>query len=715
MFVVNDDKSIYATRGDIVFFAVTAEENGHNYKFQPGDIVRIKVYGKKDAEKVLLQKDFPVSTVTESVDINLTGEDTKIGEVISKPKDYWYEIELNPHSDPQTIVGYDEDGAKLFKLFPEGDDIPPYVPKPEEIRTVDTELDMSSERPVQNQAIARAFIELKDGYERTRAAVSELHVTPQMFGAVGDGIVDDTEAFQLMFDHATAGSTIYFPAGTYLINSFGTKQQGAFGYYGALLYQKKDITINFEKGAVLKSKANSDNTNAGALLGIVNCSNIKVFGGELIGELDEHTFASENDTTTFNQSGIWVSSSSNVLVEGLTAHNFIAGCIYVGGSPHSDNVEIRNCLAYHSHYHGIVVEGADNVKIINTTAYDANTNRGFGTSIDVEGISAENVNTNIVIDGCCFGSAEAAALNVNKCKDVQIRNTQTVGGNLVIQCSENVFVSGCYLAGEKLHILQGGSKNIVIDGNKMVNNNIVAQVYSNDVRTQEGIVIRNNTMLFDSAFEDATYGVAFFQLQSHGRADVSIVDNVCRCSNGKIILVKAEGVAGGRGIVVSGNKFFVGSGGSEVSRIYRDLIQLIKLRTEFTGNEIELHLADDVVMANGTSTSTELNLLNCIPNGTDGFKFSNNDIRIYGNGASGITALKLMYTYTELAEAPTKRYADFIGNKIFSDVPNTCGMTVPAKYKVRVYNNIVTSVLSELISESQSGVAAQGNIYDTVV
>ena len=133
MFTLNDDLSIYATRGDIVFFSVSAEEDGKPYKFQAGDVLRIKVFGKKDTEAVVLQKDFPVLDVTENVEIFLTEEDTKIGEVISKPKDYWYEVELNPGDNPQTIIGYDEDGAKVFKLFPEGDDIPEFVPEPEDI------------------------------------------------------------------------------------------------------------------------------------------------------------------------------------------------------------------------------------------------------------------------------------------------------------------------------------------------------------------------------------------------------------------------------------------------------------------------------------------------------------------------------------------------------------------------------------------------------
>lgn len=123
MFVLNDDNSIFVTRGDIAFFYVCMEEDEKEVLFVPGDIVRIKVFGKKDADNVVLQKDFPVTEETALVGIFLDREDTKFEEVISKPKDYWYEIVLNDDTLPQTIVGYDEDGAKLFKLFPEGGDL----------------------------------------------------------------------------------------------------------------------------------------------------------------------------------------------------------------------------------------------------------------------------------------------------------------------------------------------------------------------------------------------------------------------------------------------------------------------------------------------------------------------------------------------------------------------------------------------------------------
>lgn len=164
MYLVNDDLSIYVTRGDILCMNVSAtqDDSGLPYEFQPGDIVRIKVYGKRDAENVVLQKDFPVVAKTDAVGIMLTEEDTKIGDVISKPTDYWYEIELNPFTNPQTLVGYDEDGAKIFKLFPEGRDLHDEPTKPEDIPVVDKDLDLVSSRPVENKAISRAITLIKN-------------------------------------------------------------------------------------------------------------------------------------------------------------------------------------------------------------------------------------------------------------------------------------------------------------------------------------------------------------------------------------------------------------------------------------------------------------------------------------------------------------------------------------------------------------------------
>lgn len=123
MFVIDKDtKQINLTRGDVAAILVNAIKDGEEYKFQPNDIVRFKVFEAKNCNCVEMQKDTLVTEESTTVNISLSGEDTKIGGLINKPTKYWYEIELNPDTNPQTIVGYDLDGEKIFMLYPEGDE-----------------------------------------------------------------------------------------------------------------------------------------------------------------------------------------------------------------------------------------------------------------------------------------------------------------------------------------------------------------------------------------------------------------------------------------------------------------------------------------------------------------------------------------------------------------------------------------------------------------
>ena len=121
MLKINADLSIYLTRGDVAVLETGASNNEQEpYMFKTGDIVRFTVVERGDYESVVFSKDVVVENETPTVDICLTGDETKLGEPINKPKDYWYEIELNPDIAPQTLIGHDNSGPKIFRLFPEG-------------------------------------------------------------------------------------------------------------------------------------------------------------------------------------------------------------------------------------------------------------------------------------------------------------------------------------------------------------------------------------------------------------------------------------------------------------------------------------------------------------------------------------------------------------------------------------------------------------------
>lgn len=71
---------------------------------------------------VALHKDVAPASQALSVTIPLESAETKLGGLASKPVEYWYEVELNPDTAPQTIVGYGPRGPKRLIVYPEGGD-----------------------------------------------------------------------------------------------------------------------------------------------------------------------------------------------------------------------------------------------------------------------------------------------------------------------------------------------------------------------------------------------------------------------------------------------------------------------------------------------------------------------------------------------------------------------------------------------------------------
>lgn len=174
MLLINEDLSIFVTRGDAGAFAVATEVDGEPYIFQKGEVVRLKIFERKNCDNVVLQKDFEILEPTEIVKIILEENETRIGKTISKPVDYWYEVELNPFTRPQTIIGYDDEGSKIFRLFPEGRELEEDEITEEDIPIVDLELDLKSPRPVQNHAIAKEILRIKGTLESHTEELDDL-------------------------------------------------------------------------------------------------------------------------------------------------------------------------------------------------------------------------------------------------------------------------------------------------------------------------------------------------------------------------------------------------------------------------------------------------------------------------------------------------------------------------------------------------------------
>ena len=393
MFQINDDLSIYVTRGDTVYLKINAMNNGKPYTFQAGDVLRVKVFGKKDCETVERQKDFPITTATQEVDVILDGAFTKIGEVISKPKDYWYEVELNPFDNPTTIIGYDEDGAKLFRLFPEGADVPEYVPDPEVIKVIDTELDMTSERPVQNQVIARAFANLQADYIATHNAVAAVNYTPEMFGAIGNGVADDTEAIQAAIDACKPFDTLRFLNKTYCVSE------------PIVLNKKVNIAAG---GSVLKAIKSME-----CVLRLTNQGSLRPYSIERLS---------------------------------IDANGLATDAVKIGGDNHATQITFRECGVKNAVRHGFYLLPISYIVNFESCLSESNGEDGLNA---VAPNSSEQINA-ININRCSFQRNGKSGLHVNgvsfsitECNSETNKYGITIGG--VNYITYGVFITRCHL------------------------------------------------------------------------------------------------------------------------------------------------------------------------------------------------------------------------------------------------------------------------------
>lgn len=110
---IGEDKSIHLNRGDQLILWLTNSDS----VFQVSDTFKFSIMKKGDSNTVYLQKVFTVEEETDSFQIVLTPEETRIGPPLRAGRRvYWYEIEYN---GVDTLIGIDDEGGKEFVLYPE--------------------------------------------------------------------------------------------------------------------------------------------------------------------------------------------------------------------------------------------------------------------------------------------------------------------------------------------------------------------------------------------------------------------------------------------------------------------------------------------------------------------------------------------------------------------------------------------------------------------
>lgn len=241
-------------------------------------------------------------------------------------------------------------------------------------------------------AIARKFI---DGMNVA---------TPQMYGAKGDGITDDTAAIQACFDENNA---VNFPCGTYMVSSAG-------------LTLHSNMHITMDTKATIQRIA--DDATGKPLFVANECENITVEGGKIYGDLLSHSNLSE---TEYGCHGFNFVHCHNIVLDGVEIAFHMGDSVRIGNGPTpSKNTTIRNCVFHDSHRHGVAVCGVDGFLIEDTEIYGIK----WLDEVDFETGYEGYPNTNCRIVGCWFhdpdpqGYSNNSGVVNNDCEGLLIRD-----------------------------------------------------------------------------------------------------------------------------------------------------------------------------------------------------------------------------------------------------------------------------------------------------
>lgn len=216
-------------------------------------------------------------------------------------------------------------------------------------------------------------------------------VTPQVFGAAGDGETDDTAAIQAMFDAVGDGGLIYFPAGTYVVRHSDTKT--GEDYVAVTVRGRHGLRIVLDNGATLLHKTTT--VHRYTMLRFDGCDGIEISGGVIEGDRQSH----QAGATSYGSKGIHIVDSANIFVHDMEVREIYGDCIGVTGvTAQCEQVVIENCDLHDSYRNGITIGGARNSTVRNCHIYGiVGGDPQAGIDLEAErGIA----NADITIEGC---------------------------------------------------------------------------------------------------------------------------------------------------------------------------------------------------------------------------------------------------------------------------------------------------------------------------
>ena len=276
------------------------------------------------------------------------------------------------------------------------------------------------------------------------------------YGAVGDGIHDDTAAFQAAINSLpSSGGTVTVPAGTYLIDPIKKVQLRSY------------MLLSMDPDATLKAKTNS--ATRAYILYAYKRTQVEIAGGRLLGDRETHTYVS-GSTSEWNH-GLQIIGCTHVTVRDMWVGMCAGDGICTGGN--TSDLVINNVVSTGNRRQGLSLTQCNNVKVYNSEfSYTKGTSPECGIDIEPDN---DYLATNIWIENCRLNNNAKYGINVFK----RVSNVTLESCTIENNSSCGMVMVGC---------------STVTIQNSLVQNNSATgvQFYSGDKLTMKGCTSFNN-------------------------------------------------------------------------------------------------------------------------------------------------------------------------------------------------------------------------------
>jgi len=302
-------------------------------------------------------------------------------------------------------------------------------------------------------------------YVPPRRARGTTRISVRDAGAVGNGVHDDTSAFQLAISRLpAAGGTVYVPAGNYAIDPTRNVRL------------RSKMHLELAPGAKLLAKRNS--ADRAYVLMVYKVSDVEISGGEIVGDRDNHL-----GTTGEWGHGIMIRGSSRVTVRDMRISKCWGDGISIGGAMVTNqpsipcyDVAIANIVSTGNRRQALSIGRSSMVRVYDSE-FSYTTGLAPGCGIDIEP-DADDMGTasNIHIENCTIKRNQGNGIQVYKrVSGVTIKaNVISYNGGYAILAigSKDAYVAGNWMNHNYLEgmMIRVASSGYTVSGNSFRNN-----------------------------------------------------------------------------------------------------------------------------------------------------------------------------------------------------------------------------------------------------